>query len=75
MTSLSNDLLCQLLEGQAQNAEVLGKMAGQLESLAGPEGRVTKLERAKATQFWVNIIVVPMIAFMHAIARRFGLEF
>lgn len=73
----SNDqnftLLCQIRETQIQQAEKFGTMAGQLESLAGPTGRIAALETTDNRQYWLHAAVLPLLLALHGIARKAGL--
>ena len=45
-----------------------------VESLAGPEGRVTRLERDQDRQWWFTAAVVQVLALAHGVARKFGVN-
>lgn len=59
---------------QEQMATDIGYMKGLLEGLAGPEGRVTKLENQHERQFWVSYVVTPVLILASHIARSFGVK-
>lgn len=74
----SNDqnfnLLCQIRDTQIEQAEKFGRMAGQLESLAGDKGRIAALETTDTRQYWMHALVIPVIAFAHGVARKYGID-
>lgn len=72
--TLSNDLLCQILENQVKQAETLGKIQGDVSSLSGPEGRVTALERKETRNFWMTTAIGPALLGLHAALRKFGIQ-
>jgi hypothetical protein len=55
-------------------AQAIGRIEGKLDSLCGPEGRVTKLENAQTRQWWLTAVVVPILAVAHAFARKMGVN-
>ena len=57
---------------QLTQAESNGRIEVSLSALAGPEGRVTKLEKSATRQWWLNVAVLPIIASLHSIARKMG---
>lgn len=67
--TLDNDLVRILLEIQKDVAET--KEAVQ--SLAGPTGRVTVLERSQDFQKWYTYAIVPVLAIARQLAKHFGL--
>lgn len=73
----SNDqnfnLLCQIRDTQIEQAEKFGLMAGQIQALAGPKGRIEALERTDNRQYWLHAAVLPIILGLHGIARKIGL--
>ena len=42
--------------------------------LAGPEGRVKRLEDDQRRQWWVTICVAPALALAHSVARKLGVQ-
>jgi hypothetical protein len=72
--NLQNDLLLQIQEQQVENARILGKIAADVEALAGPKGRVSKLENHETRNFWVSIAIAPALALAHGIARKLGVN-
>lgn len=67
-------------ERRAQNmqmAEDIGSIKAMLESLSGPQGRVTKIEEAQSkaeTRQWIHsAIVIPIVSAAHVIAHKLGL--
>lgn len=50
------------------------RITALVDSLAGTDGRVTKLESAANRQFWYTVAVVPLIGAIHAFARKFGVD-
>lgn len=66
MNDLANGLLEQLVAQNVTNAQTLGEIKQAVESLAGPEGRVTRIERDLAWQNrkqWIHsVIIVPLFA-------------
>lgn len=53
-------------------AEDIGYMRGLLEGLAGPQGRVTKLEAAATRNWWMTYVVTPFLFLAKGIAVHFG---
>jgi len=74
MGDLTNDILIQIHEQQLRSAEALGRIEADIRALAGPEGRVTKLERAGTRNFWISTAVAPALALAHGLARKFGVN-
>lgn len=67
-------------ERRAQNlqmAEDIGSIKAMLEGLAGPQGRVTKIEesqdRAETRQWIHTAVIVPIVGAAHVIAHKLGL--
>lgn len=64
--SLEHALLRDILAHQTNNAQTLGEIKQAVESLAGPEGRVTRIERDLSWQSrkqWIHsAIIVPVAA-------------
>lgn len=66
-----------LLELKGELANVKANVAATraaVESLAGPQGRVTALEDTQKFQRWYTYAVVPALAGLHELARYFGLH-
>jgi hypothetical protein len=57
-----------------QMASDIGYMKGLLEGLAGPEGRVTKLEKQHERQWWVTYVVTPCLILASHVAQKFGVK-
>jgi hypothetical protein len=55
-------------------AQAVGRIEGKLDSLCGPEGRVTRLERSQTRQWWFSMAVAPALAGLHGIARKLGVN-
>lgn len=55
-------------------AQSLGRIEGKLDSLCGPEGRVTRLEKAQTRQWWFTMAVAPALALLHGAARKLGVQ-
>jgi hypothetical protein len=72
--TLSNDLLLQILDHQQQNALTLGQIKSDVTALAGPEGRVTKLENGATRNFWMSYVITPFLMIAHAVARNMGVR-
>jgi hypothetical protein len=66
-------LLNQIRDTQLEQASEIGKMSGQLESLAGPLGRVKALEDTNVRQYWLHAAVLPVLLTIHGFARKVGL--
>lgn len=66
------NLLRDIRETQLVQAEEIGKIGASVEALAGPQGRVTKLETSSRNQWWFTSAVAPMLAVAHAVARKLG---
>lgn len=73
----SNDqylaLLNEIRTTQISQAEKFGRMAGQIEALAGPNGRISALETTDTRQYWMHALVIPVLTALHVIARRSGI--
>lgn len=52
----------------------LGRIEEKVDSLSGPQGRVTKLEEQQQRQWWLSAAIIPVISGVHAIARKIGLN-
>lgn len=61
-------------EGNQQMSEDIGYMRGLLEGLAGPEGRVTKLERSAERNWWMTYVITPTLFIAKGIAGHFGVK-
>jgi hypothetical protein len=59
-------------EFNTEMATAITRIEGKLDSLCGPEGRVTKLEKAQTRQWWFTVVVSPFLAIAYAIARKLG---
>lgn len=73
----SNDLfslLNQIRDTQLEQAGTIGKMSGQIEALSGPKGRIDALETTDTRQYWMHALVIPVIAFAHGVARKYGID-
>ena len=55
-------------------AQALGRIEAKVDSLCGPEGRVTKLEKAQERQWWMTFVVTPFLLLAHGVARKFGVN-
>ena len=55
-----------------QMAEDIGYIKGKLDSLCGPEGRVTQIEKSQTRQWWFSAVVAPFLVIAHAVARKLG---
>lgn len=64
-------------EHNLQMADDIGQIKGMLEGLAGPYGRVTKieqgLERAENRQWLHSAVVVPIVGAAHVLLHKLGL--
>lgn len=64
-------------EYNLQMAQDIGEIKGLLESLAGPQGRVTALEddaKWQDTKQWLHsCVVLPVVGVAHVIAHKIGL--
>jgi hypothetical protein len=65
-------LLSDIRTTQLTQAEANGRMEAKLDALAGPEGRVTKLEKAAVRQWWISIAIAPALAGLHQLLRKLG---
>lgn len=54
--------------------EDLAAVKTAVEGLAGPSGRVTKIENSQTRQWWVSTAILPVLALTHAIARKLGVQ-
>ena len=66
------DLLNKINEHNTDAVQRLARIEEKLEALTGPEGRVTRLERSNVRQWWISVGVAPVVAVLHAVARKFG---
>lgn len=55
-------------------AQTLGRIEGKLDSLAGPEGRITKLENIQDRQWWLTVAIGPVLAIAHQVLRKVGVN-
>lgn len=63
--------LGEIRKTQLDQAEANGRIEANIAALAGPEGRVTKLEKAGDRQWWLHSISPALLA-IYAIARKLG---
>ncbi len=61
-------------ERNEQMAEDIGYIKAMLEGLCGPQGRVTTLEKHQDRQWWITVLIAPVLAIAHAVARKFGVN-
>ena len=59
-----------LLEIQSE----LSSTNTMVRELSGPDGRVKKLEDEQRRNWWLTVAVGPVLAFGHAVARKFGIQ-
>ena len=45
-----------------------------LDNLAGPKGRISKLEDDATRHWWLTVAVAPFLAAIHGILRKVGLD-
>lgn len=62
-------------EYNLEMAHTLGRIEGKLDSLCGPEGRVTKLEHSQEKQWWVSFVITPIVIALGHIARALGVKY
>ena len=55
-------------------ATSLGRIEEKLDGLAGPDGRVKKLEEAQTRHWWVTIVIAPFLAMFHAVLRHYKID-
>lgn len=65
---LSNDLLCQLVDGQKDQAETLARIEGNLTA------RVESLESTHKWNKVITYVVTPFLVLGSAVARHFGIK-
>lgn len=65
-------LLRDIRDTQLTQAESLGKMAANIDALAGENGRVTRMEKQQTRQWWVSAAIAPALAIAHAVLRKMG---
>ena len=58
-------------QGNDKMAEDIGYIKGMLEGLAGPEGRITKLEKTNSRQWWFHSVQVLLITGLTSL-RKYG---
>lgn len=55
----------------------IGEINGTLAALAGPTGRVTKIEEAQdraETRTWIHTaVIIPVVGSLHVLAHKLGL--
>lgn len=66
--------LSEIRSTQLTQAEDLGYIKASVEGLAGPQGRVTNLERTNTRQWWLIIAITPALLTLHGIARKLGVN-
>jgi hypothetical protein len=58
-------------------AQDIGEIKAMLAGLAGPQGRVTALEKAQETsdtRFWIQTaVLIPLFGTMHAVLKKIGI--
>ena len=67
---MDNDTVKILLEIKADVAATLAKV----DSLGGPEGRLTKLEDSQTYQWWFTAAIAPVLTVVHGVARKLGVQ-
>ena len=67
---MDNDLVDILLDLKADGAAT----RAMVEGLAGPDGRIKKLEDADRRQWWITVAIAPFLTLAHATARKFGVQ-
>ena len=75
---MSNDSIYEILDQirntQMHQAGQLGKIEGQIEGLAGPDGRIKSLERTDSKQWWSHALIIPLLALLHTALRKYGMD-
>jgi hypothetical protein len=61
-------------EFNLEQAQALGRIEAKIDSLCGPEGRITKLEAQQTRQWWFTACVSPVLFLLQGIARKFGVN-
>lgn len=67
---MDNEMVTILLGIQKEVSET----KSMVESLSGPQGRVTKLEEEQRRNFWMTVCIGPALALAHGAARKFGFQ-
>lgn len=67
-------LLREIRDRQVGNAVSLGKVEIHVENLAGPQGRVTKLENTNTRQWWLHAAVLPLVFIIKGVTKHLGLD-
>lgn len=57
-----------------QMSHAIGRIEGMLDSLTGDNGRIALLEKESDRNWWMTVLIAPLLTLGHAIARRFGLD-
>lgn len=73
---MDNDLVSILLELKGEVAGVRADVAATraaVESLAGPQGRVTALEESQNFQKYYTYAIAPVLILLRQIAHHFGI--
>lgn len=52
----------------------LSRTTTLVEGLAGPEGRIKKLEVDNTRQWWLAVAIAPALALAHGVARKLGVQ-
>lgn len=67
-------LLKEIRDCQVDTSVAIGKVEVHVENLAGPQGRVTKLENTNTRQWWLTAGLGPILLIAHGLARKFGVD-
>lgn len=55
-------------------AQSLGRIEQKIDDLSGTEGRVTRLEKAQERHWWFTVAIAPVLAVLHGVARKMGID-
>lgn len=68
------EILSEIRQTQITQAGQLGRIEGQLEGLAGPDGRIKALEITNNRQWWLHAAVLPAMVILRSAALKYGVR-
>lgn len=67
-------VLSEIRNTQVTQAGQLGRIEGQIEGLAGPDGRIKALETTNNRQWWLHAAVLPAMVILRSAALKYGVR-